>query len=266
MKDKIDDYLFEHFGPAIMLADMKFSRTSLKPDDSIPDVTVVTAQGRTTGLYELGEGKPMLLVTGSITCPMTVNSLPGLQEIQRKVDDKIKIVLVYVREAHPGENTPQPMTFEDKLRNARTFLARYGADFTVIVDDPNGSLHKLLDVKPNSVHLLDHKGKIVYQSLWAGDSANLFYAINRILDGKNLERKISQKMLLPFLHGAGFIDETLKSAGRQSYRELLIGAPPVWLLARTASLWSFLPQPKRGVVAMAFLILLGGALLLRVIR
>ncbi|MEZ0153053.1 MAG: hypothetical protein AB9Q18_12340 [Candidatus Reddybacter sp.] len=247
-------YLFDHFSLQVMMSDMRFSRNAFRPGQVIPDIAVTMDDGRKVSLYELAKDKPLLLVTASITCPMTISVLPLLKELQQNRGNKLHIAFVYVREAHPGENYPQPKTLEQKRCNALDFKNNYAIDAPVIIDELDGPLHKILDLKPNSVHLIGVNGKILLQSLWAGDKKILGDAIYKAVDGGSLSNTFSQSMLLPFFRGAGFMHETLKLAGDRSYKELMFGAPPIWLLSRLTSLFGFVPKKNRGGVSVMLLL------------
>ncbi len=249
-----NSYLFDHFSIKIMMRDLRFSRSAYRPEQTIPNIKVITDKGETTTLYEMAKTKPLLLVTGSITCPMTISSLPVLNGLQANMADKINIALVYVREAHPGEHYPQPCNIDEKRRHAQDFKENYLIDFPVIIDEIDGSLHKILDVKPNSAHIIDAAGNILFQSLWAGDTKSIQDAVEQLANHLAVKRKLSESMLLPFFRGAGFMHDTLNLAGKRSYKELLYGAPPVWILSRLASLFTFMPRQKRGGTSAALLI------------
>ncbi len=44
-------------------------------------------------------------------------------------------------------------------------------DWPVLVDDLDGTLHRALDTKQNSVHILEADGTLVFRALFAGDGA-----------------------------------------------------------------------------------------------
>ncbi|MFZ2452382.1 MAG: deiodinase-like protein [Methylovulum miyakonense] len=237
-----------------MMGDMRFSRSAYRPAQTIPNIKVTTDKGGITTLYEMAKDKPLLLVTGSITCPMTISSLPLLNGLQANWGDRINMVLVYVREAHPGDHYPQPHDIDKKRRHAQDLKEKYVLDFPVLVDELNGPLHKILDVKPNSVHLIDAEGNILLQSLWAGDAKTIQNAVEHIANHSPIKHKLSEVMFLPFIRGAGFMHDTLTLAGKRSYQELLYGAPPIWMLSRLAALFTFMPRQKRGGMAAVLLI------------
>ena len=82
INDAGDEYRFEHFSIKVMTGDMRVSRGALRPGRFLPDLPVTMSDGHSTSLYQLADGKPLLLVTGSITCPMTVSSITALNELQ----------------------------------------------------------------------------------------------------------------------------------------------------------------------------------------
>ena len=171
-----------------------------------------------------------------------------------------------MREAHSGENFPQPHCLEKKTDNAIKFQGDYEIRFPGIVDDLDGQLHQLLDVLPNSAHLMGGDGEIISQSLWMGDVGWLEDVRALVASGGTTEslsankqgsqKQVSQRMLMPFLKGLGYMHDTLNKAGSRAHRELVRGAQPVSLLSRTAALFSFLPNEKRGLAAALSLTLL----------
>lgn len=252
---KLTHYRFEHFDISIMLGDIRFGRNALKPAQTLLNVDVYTTNHKRIKLYDLVAEKALLIVTGSLTCPMTVSSLPNLKALEAQFAKDLSFVLLYVREAHPGEQYPQPHTLVRKIANAKIFAKNHSVSWPVIVDDLDGPLHHLLDTKPNSVHLINSEGVILFKSLWAGDGASVRRAIAQLANDTSVTTPISQKMMSPFLRGVGFIDETLKLAGSRAYHELLLGAPPIAILSKLSSLYGFLPKHVRGYAAIFSLLM-----------
>lgn len=249
-----DSYRFENFNIGIMMDDMRFSKKALKPGQVLPNVEVYLSNNTPQKLHELVSKKALLIVTGSLTCPMTLSSLPDLTELEVEFGTDISFVLLYVREAHPGENHPQPQTFMRKLTNAETLSNNHNVSWPVIIDDMDGTLHNLLDTKPNSVHLINNQGQILFQSLWAGDSGPLKIALSQVEKNKLVTKSISQNMMGPFIRSGGFMEEALKVAGRGAYRELVLGAPPIALFSKVSSFFGYLPKRFRGYAAMLIMI------------
>jgi hypothetical protein len=74
--------------------------------------------------------------------------------------------IVYVREAHPGENFPHHASFEQKMAHARKLRDLENISLPILVDDIEGSTHKAYGLQPNMVYLINRDGVIVYKSDW----------------------------------------------------------------------------------------------------
>ena len=94
------DYRFERFKTRHLLADMAFSRDAKRAGETISDAILYTVEGKQTTLRKYAAGRPLLVVAGSTTCPMTVSSLPDLNALYKQYGDRVAFVQLYVREAH----------------------------------------------------------------------------------------------------------------------------------------------------------------------
>ena len=247
------DYRFDRFRLGLILDDMKFSKDSLRPGDPIPRFDLLASDGSQFQLDEYAAGRPVLLVTGSVTCPMTAASTPDLKSLYEKYGEAVAFVLLYVREGHPGEHTPQPKTIEDKLQHARALQEIFGVSWPVAVDGIDGNLHRALDAKPNSLHLIDASGKIVFRSLWAGDTTAVEQAVGQLVRGEDLTKTESQKMVGPVVRSGGYIKGVLKTGGKAAVRDAWLAAPPMILLGQFSSLFTFVSKSRRGPLAAALL-------------
>ena len=261
---KASNYRFDHFNINIMLGDMRFGKHALTTGQKIPNIDVYSSASKSIKLLDLVKNKKaLLIVTGSITCPMTVSSLPYLNALEAEFGEDISFALLYVREAHPGKRIPQPQELNQKIINANKLAESHSIAWPVISDDIDGTLHNLLDTKPNSVHLINNEGKILFQSLWAGDAYSLKKTLLQVTKESSIKTPISQKMMGPFIRSAGYMDEIPKLARSGAYRELALGAPPVALLSKTAGFFAFLPKSFRGYASsFVFAIAIGGASLM----
>lgn len=260
MKSRHVPYRFEHFDIRIMFSDLRFSSVSKQFNSLNMKQRVKLSDGREQTLTILANGKPLIFITGSLSCPMTVSVLPFLRQVKKDFDDKFNFILIYVREAHPGEHYQQARTWEEKQQHACQFLSIHDLDISTIVDGLEGELHKQLDTKPNSLHIVDGNGSVLFQSLWSGDFVVVEQALNSIADGLTPPKRISERMMSPFMRGAGYIHQTLKQAGKRAGRELMFGAPPIWLLSRTAASFTMITPAKRGTLAMGVLLMITAAI------
>ena len=254
-----NDYRFEHLNLGLLLQDMRFSRTALAPGDRLPDTTPLNLDGQEVSLRSLAAGGPIVLVTGSTTCPATASSMPDLKGLEERYGDHVQFVLLQVREAHPGAEIDQPHTLQDKVQHAQLMREVYAVGWPVLVDDIDGTLHRQLGTEPNSLHIIGADGEILYRALFAGD-AGVEKAIAAVAAGEQLTRKSSQS-LLPVLNSVGFMHDTVVRAGAGAYSEMVRAVPPMVAAALGAKLLPFVPKKRRGLALIVASILLGVALI-----
>lgn len=182
---------------------------------------------------------------------MTASAGPALKQLHEEFGDGVAFVSMYVREAHPGENCPQPETFEEKLEHARAYKERDGIPWTVAVDDVEGSLHRTLDPKPHAAYIMDVRGNVAFRTLWANAERTLREGLEEI--SANPEATIGERQpkAVPMLKGLGKFYEVLGDSGAVARRDLLREVPPMYAMARIAALFRPLSPLGRGVAAMA---------------
>ena len=185
------DYRFERFKMGAMLSDMRFSKNAPEAGNEVPSFELETLDRGTFSSQDLKETGPALLVFGSLTCPMTDSSAPGINELYEKYGDRVRFVLVAVREAHPGSAALQPQTYEEKFEHAKALRDLHGHKFEVAVDDINGTLHRALSTKPNSAYILNSDSTIAFRAHWASETAGLAKALADIAEGKSPRRSQS---------------------------------------------------------------------------
>ncbi len=128
-------YRFEHLAMSVVMRDMYFSKDEPGPGDRVPDFDLPVLGGGRFRSTDLGETGPALLIFGSYTCPVTDGAAPGLKELHGRFGDRIRFVMVDVREAHPGKAVPQPQTVDQKMAHAQLLRDIQGFRFDVAVDD-----------------------------------------------------------------------------------------------------------------------------------
>jgi len=244
------EYLYEHVTPSAFIEDMAFRDGTPGPGDRLPAIDVPTAEAGRFRSRELRDRqRPMLLVTGSYTCPMTASSNPMLKRLHAKFGDRVEFVLLHVREAHPGERFEQVDEHEQKRQHAVALKDRDGLPWTVAVDDPSGKLHRVLDGKPNAAWLTDEHGEIVFRSLWAGDEHGM--ALGAVARGERPPEAVSNRRVVPMAKGVGMMREVARRAGPRAEADLWRAAPPMALLAWIADLYRPLPPQWRTAAAVA---------------
>jgi hypothetical protein len=242
------EYRFHRFSTALLIDDMTFGRRAPGPGDPVPAFDLPTLDGGRFRSDDLG-GLPVLLVTGSRTCPITESAGPVLRRLHAEFGDRIRFVLVNTREAHPGDRFGQPQTFEEKWEHATELRRHHDIGFEVAVDDLDGLLHRALTPKPNSAYLLDPSGIIRYRAHWANDERGLRAALIDAAGGRQPVRGRSRGMAGPLLRAVGHLPGVVRFAGPRVERDVWLAAPPLALLGRLSRLLPWLPTDRRGIVA-----------------
>ena len=76
-------------------------------------------------------------------------------------------VLVYVREAHPGDRLHQHKNYEEKKAASKLVKPRYNGHRRVLVDTHDGDVHKAYAMMPNILYVVRPDGTIHYRCNWA---------------------------------------------------------------------------------------------------
>ena len=143
----------------------------------------------------------MLLEFGSITGPSFVGEVSPLNALYHRYQDKgFEFFTVYVRETHPGENYGPHQSWEQKLRHARDCRTQDAIETPLLVDDLEGTVHRLYGVMPNTVYIIDKEGRVGYKAMWTDHAEieavleNLVMADQRRAQGVRLKPSYSEKI------------------------------------------------------------------------
>ena len=183
-----------------------------------PDFIATTLDKKKVRLSDF-RGKIVVLEAGSGTCPATIGTTSDMQKLVRKYPD-IVFLLLYVREAHPGERTPAHRTFEEKLACARRFKEEERDNRLVLVDDLEGTIHKQYGLFPNFVYVIDHEGHVVFRRPW-NVPERLDETLKAISDKQAV--RFPEAYELPKLRNVGF--RAIRRAGCQAVWDLALNFP-----------------------------------------
>ena len=238
--DEGNAYRFRRLSLRLILPDMYFRKTDPSPGDPVPDFDLPTLDGGRS--RDLAESGPALLVVGSYTCPVTDSAAPGLNDLHARFGDRVRFVMVAVREAHPGARAPQPTDFETKRAHAERLRDLHNITYEVAVDDIEGRLHRALSPKPNSAYLLGSDGTILFRAHWANDTKALAKALDAVTAGRPLPRTQSRGLIRPIWPTVRYVAPTLDRAGRGAWRDMWLAAPPMAALAYLLRLVRLVPK------------------------
>lgn len=185
------------------------------------DATLWTLDGDEVRLSDYLRGRPLVLETGSVTCPMYGASVPPMQELATKYPE-LDFVVMYVREAHPGERVGAHADLQAKIEAARSARERHGEQRTVLVDDVAGTAHALYGSMPNSVFVIDPSGTVLYRTMW-NNADEMDAILSDVAHGTHVpERDLKPRP--PFTLGAA---KTLLIGGWQALWDFYGGLVPL---------------------------------------
>lgn len=124
-------------------------------------------------------------------------------KLQEKYLSKgFEFFILYVREAHPGENFSHHISFEQKLAHARKLRDLEKVQIPILVDDLQGTAHKAYGLLQNMVYLIDREGVVVYKSDWtdADEMEGMCESLVRLDDMKARSVPIIRKGVSERLH------------------------------------------------------------------
>jgi thiol-disulfide isomerase/thioredoxin len=152
----------------------------------ISEVEVSTPEGEQCFLADTWRGRPVLLLTGSLSCPPSRRFNPAINELREEFGDRINMAVLYVIDAHPT-GSPCPYTGTDWLtkdnkeeailvrqpakQNNRNKLAgkyreQLGLKVPVLVDNMENSAWKALGRSPNMAVLIDKSSQCAVFQDW----------------------------------------------------------------------------------------------------
>ena len=98
-----DDYRYKRFTTSLLFRDLRFRKEAAAPGDPFPEFELVTTDGSNLVNENVFGDKPVIFIFGSMTCPMTASAAPSTQELYDEFGDRVEFIMLFVREAHPGE-------------------------------------------------------------------------------------------------------------------------------------------------------------------
>lgn len=232
-KVESENYNYEHFHPSLFAedAELAVSPRGVVAGDLAPDFELRDTEDRLWRLSEL-RGKPVVLITGSATCPLTHGSVFALREVHREFGERAHWFYLYVREAHPGERLPAHESYGQKREQAEFFRRADDVPWPVLVDDVQGTTAHDYTTLPNAQILIDAEGRVAFR----GDVAHgptLHGALEELLEqgGRGVIEHADDSaphMFGPMVFGW----DGVRRGGETSTRDLWKGVPPM-----AANLW-----------------------------
>ncbi len=193
-----------------------------KIGEPAPDFKAYTLKGKPVHLSDY-LGETVILETGSITCPVSVGNTKSMQDLMARYP-KMVFLLLYVREAHPGQNIPAHDSLENKIHCAQRLKDEENENRIIVVDNLEGDAHKAYGLFPNMVYVIGKKGYVTYRAQ-SNNSDRLDEILRSIHDGETV--KFKESYAFPSKHAGPRI---LKRAGSRATIDLLLTAPRLLFL------------------------------------
>jgi tetratricopeptide (TPR) repeat protein len=140
----------------------------------VPDLELLRLDGGTDHLSSL-RGRPLLLVLGSLSCPLFRSSAPDLNRLHRRFGDQVEFRMVYIREAHPageswestinereGIRIPAARTATERAEHADSCRERLAIPYEVSLDTLSGDAERAFEAFPSRVFVVDRKGVVTF--------------------------------------------------------------------------------------------------------
>lgn len=137
-------------------------------------------------LTELQKGKPLLLISGSYTCPVYRGKIPAINQIQATYGSQLSTFIIYVVEPHPDVDISpysgnvwttsanvsegilhrQPTTYGERKTVVSTMLSAMTIDVPVLIDGPCNEYWINMAYAPNNAYLINTDGKVYVKHGW----------------------------------------------------------------------------------------------------
>lgn len=209
----MNTYNYKHFHPkSYNFKEFK----GPKAGEKYIDFEATTLDGQKVMLSDYLD-KPIVLDTGSITCPMYANTQSPMNTLQDE-HPEVHFLLLYVREAHPGGRTTAPTSMEVKIDHAKSTHTLYNETREILVDSFDGHAHKLYGAMPNMTYVIGTDGIVRFRANWTDIGA-----LKKVLaDMDAIETKDFYDISKP----SPFVAiRTLLIGGTRALYEFIVGLP-----------------------------------------
>jgi thiol-disulfide isomerase/thioredoxin len=164
------------------LADASAGRFRRTPSAGVPAgapapvVEIDRMGGGRLRLPPIDRGRPAVLVFGSYTCPQFRSAAAQLERLSTEYRAQANFVLVYIREAHAGEQWQSTIndrervslgpadTLAQKREHAMVCVRKLRLSFPAAVDRMDGAAEKAYEAWPSRVYVVGSDGTVRYSS------------------------------------------------------------------------------------------------------
>ena len=172
--------------------------------DTVDDFILFDIENTPYQLSQTLEEKPVLIVSGSYTCPRFRGNVNAIEIIRQEFGDEIDILIVYCVEAHPHTqvspyfgfvnpawiNTQagiiynQPDIYQDRIDVVSTMLDSMNINVPVLLDTPCNDWWDHYGPAENNAYIIDQSGEVIVKHGWMNNFAlNMYQDIDAFLNG-----------------------------------------------------------------------------------
>lgn len=163
-----------------------FYTSGYQVGNPVADFKLYNLQGDSLILSsELQNHKPVLLIAGSLTCPVFRGKVPTINQVMATYGSSINVFVIYTIEAHPtnisvysgnvnvtSQNTsqgvlfPNPITYADRKQMVDTLPYWVSLNAPIFIDGPCNEWWNNFGPAPNNAYLIDTNGIAVAKHGW----------------------------------------------------------------------------------------------------
>ncbi|MBX3462960.1 MAG: hypothetical protein KF830_07300 [Planctomycetes bacterium] len=172
--------------PTMAEAAEHFDRAGVQPGQPLPALSLVDQDGGPVDLTSLRAGRPLVLVTCSLTCNIARRQAKDAAALQHRLGDGVLVALVYTIDAHPagepcpytgeewvppanaqdGVLVPQPRRLAERLALARRYAAEWAHGLPVFVDTMDDRSWRALGGAPHLGLAVAADGTVLARTGW----------------------------------------------------------------------------------------------------
>lgn len=209
------EYNYRHFDPK----DYNFSVfEGPKAGEKFIDFQALTLEGKKVSLSDYLD-KPIVLDTGSVTCPIYANTQTSMNRLQKQYPN-VHFLLLYVREAHPGGKTKSIRTMQEKIEHAKSVHKYYDEHREILIDDVEGTAHRLYGSMPNMTYVIGTDGIVKFRANWTNIDA--LKTVLETIETDRIEKKDYYDLVKP---APWIAIRTLLIGGMSALMDFLRGLP-----------------------------------------
>ena len=159
---------------------------------------------------------------------MYVKGIPRMADLAAR-HPEVAFVVLYVREAHPGERIGPHLHLDDKRAAAELIEPTFGDHREILIDDIDGTTHQLLGGFPNLVYVVDPDGKVVFRGDWTDTEA-----VAAVLDETAGSALLNTQHHPPAKPGPRVALRALLTGGWRALFDFVVGLPGLIRMHRKA--------------------------------